>query len=103
MARPWKLTPAAQEEFLKGLRLGLTRKAAAALAGWAPTTIEQYLQAGRAAIENGKRTDPRAVLVAAMMGAEADFQRSALAVIITAASGNKAVLDSAGNVVRPGT
>lgn len=99
MARRTKFTEQAQRECLKHLRLGMPRRAAAAMAGWSSRTLETYLQQGRAARADGQSDDPKAMFVADVEKAEAQCKRAALAVIFKAANGSPAVLDGNGNVI----
>ena len=96
---PSKFTAERHQEFVKQVRMGLPRKAAAALAGWSLSALEAYLREGRAAREAGRFNDPKARFVADMEIAEAQCKRGALGIIWKAAKGSPAVLDEAGNVI----
>lgn len=99
VGRRSKFNAEAAAECVKHLRLGVPRKTAAALAGWSPRAMDNYLHDGKAAREEGRFADPKARFVADVMIAEAQCKRGALGIIWKAANGSPAVLDADGNVV----
>lgn len=99
MARRTKTTDKALAEAIRLIRLGLSKKDAALLAGMSAARFHEVTQQGRDALADGKTTW-QGDFVHALQQAEAGFKLSASAVVINAANGAPAVYDDQHNLVR---
>ena len=99
MGRRTKFNAERATNFLNLVKLGIPRSATAAMVGWTFSGLKDYLKRGREALDAGNDADPYARFAADVTRAEAECKARCLRIILDAATGRPAVMDSNGNVV----
>lgn len=102
MARPTLLTPERHMSIVQALKLGLTRKAAANIAGVTDRTLRSWLEVGRT---SNDEDDVHSQFLADVESAEANVEQMLTASIIKAARGTEDRFDKDGKLIargRPG-